>query len=447
MNRYNFYRGFILNNIPNLLSHLDRDKNSPTSGCFDRNYWHYLITDFPSMIVQQGSLVLALLYLNKFEGNIYYKNKKVKEWTLVSFDFWKNAQLKDGSFNEYYPNEHGFPPTVFSLYTISESYRLLKENKIIPKKYELEEALIKSAKFVYQFKERNAINQEIAGVAALYSVYLCTGKKEILNQVKNKLNSVLCLQSEEGWFTEYGGTDIGYLSVSLYFLSEYYRLSNDEKVIPNIKKIIDFVKYFVHPNGTIGGEYGSRNTQYFLPGGLETAGGFYPPAIAIAEKLFGGINNNFSRSIDERYISHYVLHSFLRALIDYNKRLPKIRLPNEKRVSKYFKDSGIYVYNDNYYSVLNLSKGGVLKVFKNNKEIFTDCGYCIKKGSKFYITNWVGSDFVRKFDPFNKILTTSGYFYSTNYYVPNSFRHFLIRILSKLVGPRLIVILKKQLLL
>ena len=34
--------------IPKILTLQDRNAHSPTYGCFDRNYWHYKIIDFPS---------------------------------------------------------------------------------------------------------------------------------------------------------------------------------------------------------------------------------------------------------------------------------------------------------------------------------------------------------------------------------------------------------------
>ena len=34
--------------IPKILTLGDRNPHSPTYGCFDRNFWHYKIIDFPS---------------------------------------------------------------------------------------------------------------------------------------------------------------------------------------------------------------------------------------------------------------------------------------------------------------------------------------------------------------------------------------------------------------
>ena len=38
--------------VARILTQMDRDPQSPTFGCFDRNYWHYKIRDYPSSILQ-----------------------------------------------------------------------------------------------------------------------------------------------------------------------------------------------------------------------------------------------------------------------------------------------------------------------------------------------------------------------------------------------------------
>ncbi|MFC1786438.1 hypothetical protein ACFLY8_00160 [Halobacteriota archaeon] len=441
----NSYRTYVLNNMPRLISQLDRDKNSLTYGCFDRNYWHYKIRDFPSIILQQGSLALALLYSNNFKGNIYYKNKKIEEWTLASLYFWMENQLKDGSFNEYWPNEHGYPPTVFSLYTTSETYRLL--HAFIDKKDGLERALIKSCNFISKHDEKGAQNQEIASITSLYSVYLSIKEKWLLNIIDEKVKQILKRQSHEGWISEYGGADIGYLSVSLGYLAEYYKMSQDKRVFPALKSIVDFMQFFIHPDSTSGGDYGSRNTEYFLPNGLEILAADYSLAGAIADKLLNNLEKyqTLPNTVDERYLSHYFLHSYVGALLNYKPRRDIPKLPCEIKCEKYFKDAGLYVLNNgNYYAILGLSKGGVLKVFSQGKEILNDCGYMAKiSKNKLITTNWVDQSYIK--EKKGNTFIVSGDFHSISQYLPTPLKHFLLRGASSIFGKRLIPILKKRL--
>ena len=115
------YMDFINKTVPKVLTQVDRDRHSPRYGCCDRNFWHLKIRDFSSAILQQTGLSIALLTTVPYPGNVFYGREDVKDWARASVYYWEKIQLKDGSFNEYYPFEHGFPPTAFSLYSSCET--------------------------------------------------------------------------------------------------------------------------------------------------------------------------------------------------------------------------------------------------------------------------------------------------------------------------------------
>ena len=73
-----YYKKFIINKVPLVLTQVDRDKDSKTFGSCDRNYWHLKIRDFSSAILQQTGLTLALLYKLEFDGNVYHMYITVK---------------------------------------------------------------------------------------------------------------------------------------------------------------------------------------------------------------------------------------------------------------------------------------------------------------------------------------------------------------------------------
>jgi hypothetical protein len=447
MDRYDYYRRYVLQNAPRLLSQLDRDKNSPTYGCFDRNHWHYKIQDFCSIVLQQGSLALTLLYSNNFEGNIYYQNPKIKEWILASLEYWGKKQLGDGSFDEYWPNEHGYPPTVFSLFAVSESAGTVMHHIPGDRVESLREQIRKSCAFISEHGEAGAQNQEIASIAALYSAYLVLGEEWISDLVDRKVTTILSRQSEEGWFFEYGGPDIGYLSVSLCYLAEYYRLSNDERVLPALQNIVDFAQYFIHPDGTAGGEYGSRNTEYFLAGGLEIVAPHYPPAGAVAEKLSTVLNESYRLpdSVDDRYLSHYFLHTYIRALLHCRpaENLPALPCDMEAH-EKYFKDAKIFVKkNENYYAIFSLLKG-VIKVYGRDTELLNDCGYLAELQGKSAVTNWINNNYHIRVD--GSACRISGHFHvAPKQIAPSPLTHALLRGSSMVLGEGLNSFLRAQL--
>jgi len=429
MKTYNRYRDFVLGNAPRVLSNLDRNEDSETYGCFDRNFWNYKIRDFPSMILQQGGLALALLYLNNFKGNVYYKNEKVKDWAIASTKFWLKYQHRDGSFDEYYPNEHGFPPVVFSLFSTAQIMKLLKIRDD-----DLLNGIRRSVRFLRKNKEEGAVNQEVASLAALYASFMITGDKRTGKICNEKIENLIDKQSDEGWLPEYGGVDFGYLTVSLNYLAEYYKMSNDHRALEALKKMIEFISYFVHPDGTIGGNYGSRNTQYVLPNGFEIVGKRYDLAKNVVDKI------DFLKSIDDRYILHYIFPSFVSALVNYTPRRKSIALP--RKGTKYFKEGGLIVSNEKgKYSVISLSKGGVIKTFKGKEEIFNDAGYVCNVGGKIYVTNWPY--------PYERSVSKNKFFVSGNMMsvkqiIPNVKTHVALRTASITFGKNIIPVLKKQ---
>lgn len=439
------YADFILKNVPRAITQIDRDPHSPTYGSCDRNFWHLKIRDFSSAILQQNCLTLSLLYSVDFEGNLYYQNENIKNWAEASVYFWGGIQLKDGSFNEYYPHEHGFPPTAFSLFGVCETYKRLgmKDNKLLAK-------FEKTARYLVSHIESQALNQEIASITALFSVYSLTGSEWIRKGLDNKLERVLSLQTKEGWFPEYGGADLGYLSVSLDMLAEYYIMSHDTRMVEPIHRMIGFIKYFVHPDSTVGGEYGSRNTTYFLPFGIEAALTLENrDAAAIKERLYcHSMKDNpfFMDAVDDRYITHYVIHSFLRAMVLEKQSVQTVEptiLPCFSDHCRYFDESGmVSITEDRYHAIVSLKKGGVIKLWNSDREMFADCGYRVNYGNgRVAATNWIDPDY--QYNVSEKTMDVSGKMNLISLKVPSPALHAGLRIVSFFLGSKIIGFLKK----
>ncbi|MBI2135951.1 hypothetical protein HYU06_02690 [Candidatus Woesearchaeota archaeon] len=451
----NPYISFVLQLAPRILTQIDRDTDSPTFGCCDRNFWHYKVRDFSSAILQQSGLGLALLYKNDFPGNIYYAKNEIKETAAAALNYWRKIQHNDGSFDEYWPNEHSIPAAVFSLFSAVEICKLLEIDNA-----KTNNAILKAAKFLIRNPEKQALNQEIASMCAVYNAALFLSSELLKQEAEKKFSKLLALQDEEGWFAEYNGADIGYLTVSLNFMAEYYRLSRDERAKDCIIRIFDFIKYFIHPDGSLGGDYASRNTEYFLPAGFEIAANLcnFPEAGMIAERLMVYAASNYS--VDDRYLAHYVFHSFVRALAENNQRKEikdkkyrknaSVLLPYQKEFFKYFKNAGIaIVSNKKHYIICALSKGGVTSVFdkKTKRKILNDCGYRAFIGSKVYVTNWINNGYKAEISSpenyTNNILKVESYFYRAKFHTPTTVQHFLLRIASFFVGRKIIPLMKK----
>ena len=60
MNKIKSFLKKLQKNVAKILTQICRDPNSNNFGCCDRNYWHYKITDFPSIILQQAIYSLSI---------------------------------------------------------------------------------------------------------------------------------------------------------------------------------------------------------------------------------------------------------------------------------------------------------------------------------------------------------------------------------------------------
>lgn len=435
------YIDFVNIHMPMVLSSVDRDEDSKTYGSCDRNYWHLKIRDFSSAILQQTCLTLALAYLIDFDGNICYQKEEVRKWSVAALSYMGKIQLKDGSFNEYYPNEHGFPPTAFNLYAGCMTYLLLgvDDKKIL-------NSLIKAAQWLSCHDETKAFNQEVAALAGLALLKKITGVCDFDKNIEDKVNILLSVYCSEGWFPEQGGADIGYSSVALDMLIEYYEATGDERMVKPLLGMVDFLSAFVHPDGTIGGEYGSRNTIYFMPNGLEgyIRNGLDSGGVAawMVRMLYEPSNSldDFMLAVDERYLSHYVMHSYLRAIGKYIKRT--VSKDAYKFESRCYPTAGLFTYAiSDCYVICGASKGGLIKIYKNDKELFWDCGYRIHLGpGRTAATNWLDKYSITK----NKNeISISGSFHLVKQKLQKPIYHLGLRILAKLIGGKLNKLIKR----
>ncbi|MFH1786564.1 MAG: hypothetical protein ABH829_02895 [archaeon] len=411
-----------LSQAPRLLGLADRNPNSPTYGCFDRQYWHYRVVDFPCSRMQEAVLTLALLYKTPNAG---YRSEKILGLANGGISFWSGIQNRDGSFNEWYPNEGSYVATAFSLYAVCESIRLLG---VKPDDATLN-AIAKSAKFISTYGEFQATNQECGAALALLKASAALGEEKYAELSKSKIGALLSKQDKEGWFSEYGGADIGYLSLAIDYLSKYYKESGDGRLLNSLSRAVDFIRYFIHPTGSAGGEYGSRNTEYLIPHGFEILAKKHPPAAAISSSIRKSLSSE-GLNIDDRYLA-YNLYTYLQAYSDAGKLNPP-PLPHSTQFTKYFSSSGLYVHSSKNAYLIYSAKKGSLKVYKKKpaKLLLSDCGYygALKSGKR------IGSsvlDECAKTEAGNSVKTDTSLFYQS-YPLPKTSNVLALRAAMKL---------------
>lgn len=375
--RINPYVEYINFCVPRLLTLQDRKRFSRTYGCFDRPFWHFkTITDFPNATAQQAVLPLALLYKNDFSGNLYFKNKKILEYTIAGIKYWIELQHKDGSFDEFFPNEHSFVATAFTTYAIAESFTILQKEISSSDPNEVARAILRAGNWILKNNNLDVANQMLGASVALLKIFQLSGDRKFLVGSEQKMKLALKLQSKEGWFFEYGGADVGYLSLSIDFLAKYYRETKQEIILKSGIEAIRFLQYFIHPDGSVGGEYGSRNTQYILPHGLEIFSEYFDEANFILQLLYKGLKSRKSMMplfSEDRYFSFLYLPNYIQALYQYR---PKKDVESKLKPVCIFPDAKLISFQNNSYKVIiGVSKNGIIKIFEGEKLILSDAGF------------------------------------------------------------------------
>ena len=383
MERLKSYQRLLVEKTSLLVSLQDRDELSPTYGCFDRTYWQWKFIDFPDARFQEALLTLSYAYSYNFEGNIFYRNQRLLDWLKAGFLFWIKIQHRDGSFDEAYPYERSFVAVGFGLFYLTEAFVLMENFLDKDIKGKIISAFNKAADWIMTNDETHAFisNHRLAACAGLFTLSKISSNKKYEDSCWDIWRSVKENQSIDGWFSEYGGADPGYLTQGIYYAAILYKKSGNNEVIKSLDKALEFIKYFIHPDGSLGGEYGSRNTEFYFPGGFEILAFNSPIAEAICRKLITSMEENRIPSINtvDIYNMIPIANSIVSGCLYYspNNTIEPLPYLIKSDFVKFFTDFKILVKKvNNLYLIVGISKGGVLKVFdlENNKLIQSSVG-------------------------------------------------------------------------
>ncbi|MEW6236071.1 MAG: hypothetical protein AB1656_11840 [Candidatus Omnitrophota bacterium] len=398
----NVYAQKALSQIPRLLSSQDRSRFSHTYGCMNREFWLCRSTDFPSSIAQFGTHALALAYAVKMPDNSYYQHPKILEWTLAGVDYWTKIQHKDGSFDEFYPNERGWAgPTGFLLYAMCDSYRRIKDFFPPDLKERFLKTVHRAGLFLAGTDESGVLaNHHAMAILPMYEAFLLTNDKKIEDAFHKKLDIFFSYCHEEGWCLEYDGADPGYLSATISFMAKLAKNYQDERFDPFFQMCVEFSSYFVYPNGHYGGSAGSRQTLHFYPHGYELLAGEIPLAAAVADKMLMGLQNGalVPPEIQEERYFVYRIPEFLLAYADYGPRPEKTPpLPYEREdFRRCFPGAKIAVdKRKDSYTLVNAAKGGVVKYFQlpEGRLRVNNCGLIGRlSNGKIFTSQWIDEE-------------------------------------------------------
>ena len=372
MSKRDLFAREALKQIPKILTLMDRNRHSPTYGCFDRTFWQYKVIDFPAGMSQEFVYPLALAYHCNLSDNIFYQQPIIKEWVEAGITYAAKSSHGNGSCDDYFPYERAAGAAAFSLLACIESYRLMDLNNPRLLKF-----FCKRADWLAKHQESGRLTNHQALIVLCLELLGKLAKTDRWNTYKaERLDQVLAWQNPEGWFIEYEGCDPGYHTLTISCLARVYELNPSERLKRAITSAVELAGEFVHPDGSYGGEYTSRNTYNFFPHGFELVGKWLPAALNINDRFLQGLDNGLgSCYADDRIVGHHTWN-YLLAWNDF----VTIRPPLKPRASGRFhlEQGGIIIdRRDNTELYIALNKGGVFKLFRDNQLIASDTQFSL----------------------------------------------------------------------
>jgi hypothetical protein len=428
--------------LPRLLTQVCRDPNSPAYGSFDRNWWHYKIRDFSSVILQQGGYALAVASaLPEFVRD----QRALTALAAGACRFWNTRAEKLRAFEEYYPWEEGYPPLAFSTLAVS---KLVAEG-VVPLGDVLP-GLTKAARQLQGRFEAQATNQQVAGTAALSGIRKVAPELVDESVFRDLCSRTLSCQQEEGWFMEYGGPDLGYLAVTMDCLWDIFDTTGDERFRESARRALHFIARFSSLPRSGAGLHNARNTDYIVPYGIARFLGDLRErgtAAHVLQAFFADASSpeHFLAAVDDRYYCHYIGHSLFRAL-------PLIRAweaaggaktggPSESYLLKgcgYYFHRGVGGTCD---ALVSGRKGGIATFWLQGHEV-SDFGWVVRTEKADWVSHWWSDDW--RLEPLGQGLRVEGRLTPHIENESTPFRHMVLRGVSLLFGRRIIGLLKEK---
>jgi hypothetical protein len=440
MENHNPYLSQVWNALPRLLSLFDTDPLSVTFGIGDRYRWAWKLIDFGNGTFQGAAHGLARLLVNGMlpEG---LSDAAVLRRIEAMFQGAEALRYPNGSLSEAFPFESSFCVTALVAYDLLTAMFLLesKFSALQRKRYlSIVRPLIR---FLHKSDETHAFisNHLATASVALYKWSEITGEAGE-KRGRELLDRILKNQSEEGWFKEYEGADPGYQSLCLYYLADLHLMRPDLNILEPIRRSIRFLWHFAHPDGSFGGHYGSRNTRFYFPAGLEALAPEISEAAILATFMRRSINRNntvtLSAMDDPNLTPMFNAYCWAAALFDNNpKGIPSssIEIPSvsKKVFRKHYPEAGLLIDKGReHYTVISLHKGGVCYHFHlDNDGNKIDCGSVAKAANgKLYSTQAYNKANETRFEGDTVEITAT--YMEVHVAVPTTIQFIILRLLN-----------------
>ena len=436
MKKDNPYIPEIYANLPRILSLFDPDHLSPFYGVGDRDYWGWKTKDFINGTYQGAAHGFALLVKHNLLPDFLDRDDALG---LIDAIFKGTASItrRDGSLEEAYPYEKSFCVTSLVAYDLAAALVQLKENLPESQFDAYLDVIRPLITFTIKNNEQHGIisNHLASALAALVLWENLTGEKT--DKADMLLNIILDNQSDEGWFSEYGGADVGYQTLATAYLAASDKGIGEAGLHTAVERSLDFLKYFLHPDGSLGGIYGERNTEFYYPDGFEYLAERFDNAQAIAFFMRNSISKKSCVTLSSIDAPNLIpmFNSYCRAAV-YAKSIKNAQdLPaqSDDVFLKQFNKAGLIVLNNaDLYAVFSSKKGGAGIVFdKQSKIMRQNYGvlYEDEKG-RCYSTQGHDTESLVSVDEINKLIRIKTPLHAYQKMHPTPLQYIVLRCLN-----------------
>lgn len=385
--RSNPYLQEVLSNLPRLLALIDTDRTNRSYGLGDRYFWAWGLIDFGNATFQGSANGLARLWRS---GLWPYSTSKDLFFERLDALFQGTAFLtrRDGSLEEAFPHEGSYCVTALVAFDLLCVLDQLREELDTAKREEWTNILQPLVSYLVKADETHGLisNHLATAVAALARWRELTGDKASEAKANKLLERILLNQSTEGWFREYEGADPGYQTLCLCYLADVHLRRPDWNLEEPLRKSLDFLSYFSHPDGSFGGIYGSRSTRFYFPAGVLALRNLSPKAAALSAAMVKSIAQQTVvtlSAIDEPNLAPmFNAYCWSAQLVaETHEESQSGGLPCAAGIPfrQNFPEAGLWIdAGPEHYTIVNTHKGGVVAHYPKGGKPLIDGGLVVR---------------------------------------------------------------------
>lgn len=374
----------IVENVPRILSHLDREIFSPTYGSFDRLFWAWSATDVSNVDAQRLVLPLSLAYRYTSAGvaHAYHGHELLLHGVEAALRFLVREQHANGSFDQWYPNDYSVVSAGFVFHDVLLAMDLLGDSMDEALRAQVLEAATRAATFLLTYEEKHGFNSnhQLGIAAALFGVSKQTGNGVIEERARLIVARVLARQLRSGAFFEYAGADPGYNTLGLAYLTACVRYTGDEVMRCALQAGLDFERHFLSDASGCGGCYGSRGSKLLFPSSFEFAAtqGYGADLAALVARIIEHGASVTERTTDIHNLPP-ILSDYARAFLYADEPMQQAwQVDNYQRTSFYCEQSTLFSYPVGQGHMRGRLNGGMVQIECGDRQVFASAGYMVQ---------------------------------------------------------------------